>query len=112
MVQNFIRRCQLVLDVSRTASPLVSWCQRYQISSGVTSNPSPIKFSKKGKKLVDIPVNMALSAEAEATLAPLRLAVKEQGDLVRSLKADGATDIDVKKAVAELKTRKKMLEDK
>jgi len=55
---------------------------------------------------------MALSAEAEATLAPLRLAVKEQGDLVRSLKADGATDIDVKKAVAELKTRKKMLEDK
>ena len=51
-------------------------------------------------------------AEAEAVLAPLRLAVKEQGDLVRQLKADGKPEIEVKKAVAELKTRKKVLEDK
>lgn len=35
-----------------------------------------------------------------------------QGDLVRQLKADGAPELDVKKAVAELKTRKKILEDK
>lgn len=35
-----------------------------------------------------------------------------QGDLVRQLKADGAPEIDVKKAVAELKVRKKVLEDK
>ena len=55
---------------------------------------------------------MALSAESEALLTPMRLAVKEQGDLVRSLKAEGAPDIDVKKAVAELKARKKVLEDK
>merc|ERR1719244_2120669 len=55
---------------------------------------------------------MALSAESEALLTPLRLAVKEQGDLVRNLKAQGAPDIDVKKAVAELKTRKKVLEEK
>merc|ERR1719474_2362518 len=55
---------------------------------------------------------MALSAEAEAVLAPLRLAVKEQGDLVRQLKADGKPEIEVKKAVAELKSRKKMLEEK
>ena len=111
MHQNFIRLFKLVLDVPKTASvSRLSWCQRYQFSSGV--NKGPIKFSKKGKKLVDIPVTMALSAEAEATLAPLRLAVKEQGDLVRSLKAEGATDIDVKKAVAELKSRKKVLEDK
>merc|ERR1719244_638546 len=54
---------------------------------------------------------MALSAESEALLTPLRLAVKEQGDLVRNLKAQGAPDIDVKKAVAELKARKKVLED-
>lgn len=33
-----------------------------------------------------------------------------QGDLVRKLKADGAPELDVKKAVAELKTRKKVLE--
>merc|ERR1719474_1588087 len=55
---------------------------------------------------------MALSAESEALLTPLGLAVKEQGDLVRNLKAQGAPDIDVKKAVAELKTRKKVLEEK
>ena len=55
---------------------------------------------------------MALSAESEALLAPLRLAVKEQGDLVRQLKADGKPEIEVKKAVAELKTRKKVMEDK
>merc|ERR1719159_2260540 len=55
---------------------------------------------------------MALSAESEALLTPLRLAGKEQGDLVRQLKADKATEIEVKKAVAELKSRKKVLEDK
>ncbi|CAH1998824.1 unnamed protein product [Acanthoscelides obtectus] len=48
----------------------------------------------------------------EEVLAPLRASVKEQGDLVRKLKAEGAPDLDVKKAVAELKTRKKLLEDK
>ncbi|XP_026323718.1 glycine--tRNA ligase [Hyposmocoma kahamanoa] len=48
----------------------------------------------------------------EEILAPLRAAVKEQGDLVRKLKEEKAPEIDVKKAVAELKTRKKVLEDK
>lgn len=48
----------------------------------------------------------------EEVLAPLRAAVKEQGDLVRKLKDEKAPEIDVKKAVAELKTRKKILEDK
>jgi len=48
----------------------------------------------------------------EEQLAPLRQKVKEQGDLVRKLKADGAPEIDVKRAVAELKTRKKLLEDR
>lgn len=48
----------------------------------------------------------------EEILAPLRKEVKEQGDLVRKLKSDGAPEIDVKKAVAELKQRKKILEDK
>lgn len=35
-----------------------------------------------------------------------------KGDFVRSLKANGAPEIDIKKAVAELKARKKILEDK
>lgn len=48
----------------------------------------------------------------EAVLAPLRKAVKEQGDVVKQLKADGAGDIDLQRAVAELKHRKKALEDK
>merc|ERR1719225_657085 len=55
---------------------------------------------------------MALSPESEALLAPLRTAVKEQGDLVRQLKTDKAPENDVKKAVAELKQRKKTLEDR
>nr|CAH7749236.1 unnamed protein product [Callosobruchus chinensis] len=56
-------------------------------------------------------VNMS-DPKIEEVLAPLRASVKEQGDLVRKLKAEGAPDIDVKKAVAELKARKKVLEDK
>ncbi|XP_022820643.1 glycine--tRNA ligase [Spodoptera litura] len=48
----------------------------------------------------------------EEILAPLRASVKEQGDLVRKLKQEKAPEIDIKKAVAELKARKKVLEDK
>ncbi|EDV97147.1 glycine--tRNA ligase [Drosophila grimshawi] len=50
--------------------------------------------------------------EIEAQLAPLRERVQEQGNLVRELKAKGAAELDVKKAVAELKVRKKVLEEK
>lgn len=50
--------------------------------------------------------------EIEEMLAPLRVAVKEQGDIVKKLKEDKAPDIDVQKAVSELKHRKKTLEDK
>lgn len=50
--------------------------------------------------------------KVEAELAPLRAAVKEQGDIVRALKAEGAPELDVKKAVAELKLRKKVLDER
>ncbi|CAD7086037.1 unnamed protein product [Hermetia illucens] len=53
-----------------------------------------------------------LTPEMEAILEPLRRNVQEQGNLVRKLKADGAPELDVKRAVAELKVRKKVLEDK
>lgn len=53
-----------------------------------------------------------MTAENEAVLEPFRLAVKEQGDLVRQLKEDKANELDVKVAVAELKRRKKTLQDK
>ena len=53
-----------------------------------------------------------MDPEVEALLAPLRALVNEQGDKVRELKEAKAPEMDVKKAVAELKTRKKTLEDK
>lgn len=52
-----------------------------------------------------------MDPEVEQQLAPLRARCKEQGDLVRKLKADGAPEMDVKKEVQELKSRKKELED-
>ena len=41
----------------------------------------------------------------------LRQYVKEQGDIVRGLKEKNAPEVDIKKAVNELKARKKVLED-
>ncbi|XP_015280975.1 PREDICTED: glycine--tRNA ligase, partial [Gekko japonicus] len=52
------------------------------------------------------------AAAAEALLAPLRQAVRQQGELVRKLKEEKAPQVDVDKAVAELKTRKRILEAK
>ena len=88
-----------------------SVCDTVQIRSKVTTNWG--SKSKKDKRNLNITsFTMALSPESEALLAPLRAAVKEQGDLVRQLKADKAPENDVKKAVAELKQRKKTLEDR
>ncbi|XP_035207328.1 glycine--tRNA ligase-like [Stegodyphus dumicola] len=50
--------------------------------------------------------------KVQEVLQPLRTAVKEQGDFVRSLKETGAPELDIKKAVNELKSRKKILEAK
>ncbi|KAK6739631.1 hypothetical protein RB195_008244 [Necator americanus] len=73
--------------------------------------PIPSRFTKKSKlKLSEYLKNMA-SPEIEEQLAPLRIAVKEYGDLVRELKTNGAPKIDVDKAVIELKARKKKLEE-
>ncbi|XP_050515936.1 glycine--tRNA ligase [Diabrotica virgifera virgifera] len=70
----------------------------------------------KNKKHRNIKLNLYFDTMAdpqiEEVLAPLRASVKEQGDLVRKLKADGAPVFDVKKAVVELQARKKLLEDK
>ena len=53
-----------------------------------------------------------MQQETETILAPMRASVKEQGDTVRDLKATGKPELQIKKAVAELKVRKKALEDK
>ncbi|XP_053198842.1 glycine--tRNA ligase-like [Scomber japonicus] len=48
----------------------------------------------------------------EEVLAPLREAVREQGELVHRLKEQGASESELSKAVGELKARKKILETK
>jgi len=70
--------------------------------------------SKKKHRKVRLQVTLDTMADPkiEEILAPLRASVKEQGDLVRNLKSNGAPELDVKKAVAELKIRKKALDDK
>ncbi|KAA8580735.1 hypothetical protein FQN60_013693 [Etheostoma spectabile] len=68
---------------------------------------------KKKKSLwLQLAEGQTMAGNIEEILAPLRLAVKEQGDLVRQMKQDGAPDVDVTKAVAELKARKRTLEAK
>ncbi|XP_055332504.1 glycine--tRNA ligase-like [Paramacrobiotus metropolitanus] len=52
------------------------------------------------------------SPDLEAILAPLRASVKEQGDYVRKLKESKESDNELARAVAELKLRKRVLEDK
>jgi len=115
MRQYFISRC-LDLVSSRLLLSCSSGGQRISADTrrqySADRPQAPVKWSKKGKKVVSVPLAMALSAESEALLAPLRAAVKEQGDRVRALKTEKAPENDVKKAVAELKAKKKVLEDK
>ncbi|CAB4063201.1 GARS [Lepeophtheirus salmonis] len=79
---------------------------------------SPVWGSKAKKhRKVRIPLlypsdRLIMDPEAEVILAPLRASVKEQGDLVRSLKQSNGDKLEIKRAVAELKTRKKTLEEK
>ncbi|VDK39190.1 unnamed protein product [Taenia asiatica] len=51
-------------------------------------------------------------ADVESILSPLRADVQAQGDLVRRLKSEKANDMEIRRAVAELKARKKLLEEK
>ncbi|XP_071397911.1 glycine--tRNA ligase-like [Centroberyx affinis] len=48
----------------------------------------------------------------EEVLAPLREAVREQGELVRQMKEQGAAEQELSRAVAELKAQKRILEAK
>ncbi|XP_042570243.1 glycine--tRNA ligase-like [Cyprinus carpio] len=67
---------------------------------------------KKRSACLEMTQGQNMDSSIEEVLAPLRLAVKEQGDLVRKLKAENAPEVDVNKAVAELKARKRILEAK
>ena len=99
----------LKLSTSRATGPfLVVRCS----SGGNKPVWGSKKFGSKEQRLSKVRTEFAtMDPEVEALLAPLRALVKEQGDKVRELKAAKAPEIDVKKAVAELKVRKKTLED-
>lgn len=104
--------CKVALDRSYTHV----WCGK-QVVRHFTFTTRLNDFSnwgtkKKHRKLnIHIALDM-MDPKTEEILAPFRASVKEQGDLVRKLKTDGAPELDIKKAVAELKLRKKLLEDK
>jgi glycyl-tRNA synthetase len=55
---------------------------------------------------------MTTEVDMEEILKPLRLAVAEQGAIVKKLKAEKGGDIDIQRAVAELKHRKNALDNK
>lgn len=83
----------------------------FNTSCAVTS-PLSVNWGSKKRRTFQVP-NFAMSdPQVEEILAPMRAAVKEQGDLIRQLKASGTNEIDVKKAVNQLKAHKKALEDK
>ncbi|CAJ0928601.1 unnamed protein product, partial [Mesorhabditis belari] len=52
-----------------------------------------------------------MADEIEQKLAPLRLFVKDSGDLVRRLKEENAPKIEIDRAVVDLKAHKKKLEE-
>ncbi|MPC33173.1 Glycine--tRNA ligase [Portunus trituberculatus] len=93
------------------------WDSRKQASAGWGSRHQSTSAdwgSKKhaAKRKIKLQTaQLMMDAEMEQQLAPLRASCKEQGDLVRKLKAEGAPEMDIKKEVQELKARKKELED-
>ncbi|AWP20605.1 Glycyl-tRNA synthetase [Scophthalmus maximus] len=70
------------------------------------------KKKKERSLWLQLAEGQTMDGNIEEILAPLRLAVKEQGDLVRQMKQEGVPDVDVTRAVAELKARKRTLEAK
>ncbi|XP_061522163.1 glycine--tRNA ligase-like [Phycodurus eques] len=105
----------------RTTADIPSLCSVPQVRSVRLARPHNRPFStsarlskkNKQKSLWRLEEGRpTMDGDVEQILAPLRLAVKEQGDLVRQMKQDGTPDVDVTKAVAELKARKRNLEAK
>lgn len=102
---------KLVYKSSVFSKQLIVSCSQYRLSHG-----HQLWGSNKLHRKIKIPSayrdTIMADPKIEEVLAPLRALVKEQGDIVRQLKDTKAPELDVKKAVAELKARKKVLEDK
>uniref|UniRef100_A0A671RHX1 Glycine--tRNA ligase n=1 Tax=Sinocyclocheilus anshuiensis TaxID=1608454 RepID=A0A671RHX1_9TELE len=89
--------------VLRVGSSLIHLCGSPPIRA--LSLSACLWKKKKRSELLEMTEGQNMDGSIEEVLAPLRLAVKEQGDLVRKLKAENAPEVDVNKAVAELKAR-------
>lgn len=118
-LQSFVVR--LVLNSSSCFhQPCKVFCNHF-LSTRTLTAASYVKFQKqpdwgskkhKIKKRLHISSDIMADPKVEEILAPLRAAVKEQGDKVRKLKEEGALELSLKEAVQELKHRKKVLEDR
>ncbi|KAH9426522.1 hypothetical protein DERP_013704 [Dermatophagoides pteronyssinus] len=85
-------------------------------NKNISNNKVPTDWGykkiNKYKPLFVEKIMAELDPKIASQLEPFRQSVKEQGDLVRQLKSENAPELDVKKAVAELKNRKRLLEEK
>lgn len=93
---------------------LFNHIQNYSTSL-VLSKSRPNWGTKKHSKFFEEQARLQLEMSSgvdENILQPLRASVKEQGDIVRTLKSEKAPAIDIQRAVAELKHRKKILDEK
>ncbi|CDS42067.1 glycyl tRNA synthetase [Echinococcus multilocularis] len=91
----FLRAEQCVSQtIAATSRSYHRWCNSV-LGSYLSNQPLTIKMT-----------------DVESILAPLRADVRTQGDIVRRLKSEKANDVEIQCAVAELKARKKMLEEK
>ncbi|XP_012671719.1 glycine--tRNA ligase [Clupea harengus] len=97
-----------LLSVPPTPKPLFSFLLIRPFSLSVCLR----KKKKQNSLWLQLSEGQKMDSNIEEVLAPLRQSVKEQGELVRQMKADGVPDVDVAKAVAELKARKRTLEAK
>ncbi|KAK1884660.1 Glycine--tRNA ligase [Dissostichus eleginoides] len=103
-------------ELLRTSTEISSFSSLWsKTRSGNNNRPFSVSlclFKRNKKRSLWLQEGRTMDGNMEEILAPLRLAVKEQGELVRQMKQDGAPDVDVSKAVAELKARKRAFEAK
>ncbi|XP_066532402.1 glycine--tRNA ligase [Hoplias malabaricus] len=113
----------MLLLLRRATSALRIYSPPSALSAAPHSRPSaphsaPLSLStardrrQKQSRWLELSSGQSMDGNVEEILAPLRQAVKEQGELVRKMKAENAPEVDVTKAVAELKARKRTLEAK
>ncbi|XP_046915883.2 glycine--tRNA ligase [Dermatophagoides farinae] len=105
-------RSRLLFSPIVAARRLLYLSSPYSLPNKKTLSNWAYKKINRYKPLYVEKIMAELDPKIAAELEPFRQSVKEQGDLIRQLKADNAPELDIKKAVAELKNRKRVLEEK